>query len=111
MDSARIRREKKTIRAMVAIYCRAHHGTRGTLCDDCQALVDYAECRLDRCPFGAKKPTCAKCPIHCYKPALREKARDVMRYAGPRMLLRHPVLALRHLLDGLRWAPERKNAK
>jgi hypothetical protein len=26
----------------------------------------------------------------------------VMRYAGPRMLLSHPVLALLHLIDGLR---------
>lgn len=109
MDSARIRREKKTIRAMVAIYCRAHHGTRGELCDDCRALVEYADCRLDRCPFGAKKPTCAKCPIHCYRPAMREKARVVMRYAGPRMLLRRPVLALLHLLDG--WRRKGTNAK
>jgi hypothetical protein len=28
-----------------------------------------------------------------------------MRYAGPRMLLRHPVLALRHVADGKRPAP------
>jgi hypothetical protein len=26
----------------------------------------------------------------------------VMRYAGPRMLLSHPFLALLHLIDGLR---------
>jgi len=28
--------------------------------------------------------------------------REVMRYAGPRMLLRHPWQALRHILDKLR---------
>jgi hypothetical protein len=33
---------------------------------------------------------------------MREKIRDVMRYAGPRMLLTHPVMAIAHLLDGLR---------
>jgi hypothetical protein len=27
-----------------------------------------------------------------------------MRYAGPRMLLRHPLLAILHQLDGLRKA-------
>jgi hypothetical protein len=28
-----------------------------------------------------------------------------MRYAGPRMLLRHPILAVRHIIDGLRKQP------
>ena len=57
---------------------------------------------LDRCPFGEEKTTCARCPVHCYKPAMRERVRAVMRYAGPRMLLRHPILALQHQLDGVR---------
>jgi hypothetical protein len=30
-----------------------------------------------------------------------------MLYAGPRMLLSHPVLALLHLIDGRREAPGR----
>lgn len=29
-----------------------------------------------------------------------------MRYAGPRMLLSHPLLAIAHLLDQLRPKPE-----
>jgi predicted amidophosphoribosyltransferase len=98
----RIAREKKTMRAMIAMYCRAHHGSVKELCAACRELLDYAYCRLDRCPFGADKSTCAHCPIHCYKPAMREKVRSVMRYAGPRLLLRHPILALRHWLDGRR---------
>lgn len=84
---------------MIGIYCRAHHGTGGELCAACEELLNYAVCRLDRCPFGADKTTCARCPIHCYKPAMRERVRSVMRYAGPRMMFRHPILALRHLLD------------
>jgi len=36
---------------------------------------------------------------------LREHVRIVMRYAGPRMLWRHPILAVRHLIDGRRPAP------
>lgn len=87
---------------MIAIYCRAHHGTSGALCAECAELLHYALCRLDRCPFGADKTTCAKCPIHCYKPSMRQKVKEVMRYAGPRMIYRHPYLAVRHLLDGLR---------
>jgi len=104
-DSPRINREMRTIEAMVAIYCRDHHGGGGQVCADCRELLDYASRRLERCPFGADKPTCAKCPIHCYKPAMRAKAKAVMRYAGPRMIREHPILALLHWLDGFRRAP------
>jgi len=106
-DPPRIRREKQTVRAMVGIYCRAHHDAAEPPCAACRDLLDYAACRLDRCPFGAEKPTCVNCPIHCYKPAMRDQMREVMRYSGPRMLLRHPILAIRHLLDGRHEPPER----
>ena len=54
---------------------------------------------------GETKLACAKCPIHCYQPEVREKVKAVMRYAGPRMIWRHPILALRHWLDAYRKAP------
>ena len=98
-DPPRIAREKRTIAAMVQLYCRKKHGRTSTLCDGCSELLEYATCRLDRCPFGPQKTTCAKCPVHCYKPQMREHVKEVMRFAGPRMLLRHPILAISHLLD------------
>ena len=98
-----LERERLTIRKMVDIYCHDHHGTDG-LCEACAVFMDYAEVRLDKCPFGQDKPTCSNCPIHCYKPAQREQVKRIMRYAGPRMLLRHPLLAITHKLDGLRKA-------
>jgi hypothetical protein len=96
--SRRIVREKKTVRAMVVLYCRDHHTTVG-LCPECSELLVYAERRLDLCPYGSGKPACTACPIHCYRPEPRERMRDIMRYAGPRMLGEHPYLALRHLID------------
>ena len=57
--------------------------------------------RLDHCRFKEDKYTCAKCPVHCYKPAMREKVRQVMRYSGPWMLVLHPVLTLLHYTDEL----------
>lgn len=105
--SSRIAREKKTVKAMIHIYCRRHHETHRVLCDECAELLVYAHERLDRCPFQEGKTTCAKCPIHCYRPAMREQIRKVMRFAGPRMLWRHPVLALYHLIDGRRDEPHR----
>ena len=98
-------REFRTISRMVGIYCSDHHGgSVRALCADCRGFLDYAERRLDKCPYGDDKPTCANCPIHCYKPAQRELAREIMRYAGPRMMLRHPFLAITHLIDGRREA-------
>jgi len=48
---------------------------------------------------------CNLCQVHCYSEAMRARVREVMRYAGPRMPLRHPWLALRHLLAKRRPAP------
>ncbi len=102
--------EFKTVKAMVEVYCHDHHGTRDALCSECRELLDYTEVRLDRCPYGEEKPTCNKCPIHCYKPEPKEQMRLVMRYSGPRMLLKHPILAVRHLLHEKREVPEKPAA-
>ncbi len=75
------------------------------LCADCQELMDYATKRLEKCPYQEDKSTCANCPIHCYTDTMRERMRVVMRYSGPRMISRHPYLAVRHLLDGRKVAP------
>lgn len=98
---ARIAREKRTVAAMVGIYCRAHHGASAALCDPCTRLLEYSLCRLDRCPFGVKKTPCARCPVHCYGPTMRARIKEVMQYAGPRMVYRHPILALMHQWDKL----------
>ena len=106
-NSPAFRREMKTLRAMISIYCRRQHGSARALCPECAALESYALERLTRCPYGEQKPNCAACPIHCYQPARREQAQRVMRFAGPLMLRSHPVLALRHLLRKWRKAPAR----
>jgi hypothetical protein len=103
----RRRRELKTMAAMVRLYCHKHaHERTGSLCANCAALLDYATRRLERCVFGDAKPTCANCVVHCYTTEKREEIRNVMRWAGPHMLLRHPILSVIHLLiDGRRPAP------
>lgn len=101
--TGRLRREHRTLVCMTAIYCEDHHGRHtGGLCDACAGLMSYAETRLAKCPYGQSKPTCAKCPIHCYKKQQREQVREVMCYAGPRMAWRHPCRALNHIFDKLR---------
>ncbi|UCC17922.1 MAG: nitrous oxide-stimulated promoter family protein [Dehalococcoidales bacterium] len=97
----RLQREYRTVEVMISIFCNKHHRLQ-FVCNDCKELRDYALERLEICPFRKEKPTCAKCPVHCYKPVMREKIREVMRYAGPRMIFRHPVMAIRHILDSRR---------
>ena len=102
----RIEGEFRTIRAMIRIFCRDHHGLdNGRLCRECGQLLSYAEKRLAHCPFQENKPTCGNCTVHCYRKDCREQVRRIMRYAGPKMIFRHPVMALRHLLAGRREAP------
>ena len=131
----RIADEKKVVALMIRMYCRRHcrqqgrtakadltgltgrnadtnqadridarHNTR-PLCPECAALLDYALRRLDSCRFGNDKPSCRKCPVHCYRADMRERIRTVMRWAGPRMIFHHPLAATKHLLRELR-SPE-----
>lgn len=128
----RIADEKKVVALMIRMYCRRHcrqqghngknsqtsqtsrttdtdqtaridarHNTR-PLCPECAALLDYALRRLDSCRFENGKPSCRKCPVHCYRADMRERIRTVMRWAGPRMIFHHPLAATRHLLRELR---------
>jgi hypothetical protein len=108
MEKPRIAREKNTISAMLKMYCHDRHGKDEGLCKECARLHAYAFERLSRCPFQLHKPTCLNCTVHCYNPEMREQVREVMRYAGPRMLISHPVLAVLHLWDGY-WS--KKTAK
>lgn len=98
--AGRIKREQRTVGLMIGLYCRKHHGSpEGLLCEECAALRDYAVERLSRCPHGENKPTCRKCAIHCYRPDMKDRIREVMRYSGPRMMRHYPVAAMRHLFS------------
>ena len=105
LAKARLAREWQTMTTMVRIYCRDQHHPADGLCAECRQFLDYANVRLERCRFGPEKPTCAKCPAHCYQRERREQVRVIMRYAGPRMVWQHPLMSLRHWLDGFRQAP------
>lgn len=119
---SKIETEKRTVAAMIALYCRGKgHGVysdvsasktlsskRTTsssshfLCPECSELLHYAHQRLERCRFGEEKPSCTRCPVHCYRKDMRERIRQIMHYSGPRMLLHDPIMAIRHLWDFLR---------
>ena len=101
MKNSRIEEEKKVVEQMIRLYCHKKEGN-GELCQNCHELLDYAHSRLDRCRYGEEKPTCKKCPIHCYRPDMKERVRAVMRWSGPRMMLYHPVAAIKHIYREIR---------
>ena len=93
-------KEKKLIPVMIGMYCHGKHGMRREdLCEECKVLTEYALSRLEKCPFKVNKKFCSFCKIHCYKPDMREKIRDVMKWAGPRMIFTHPVFAFKHVFQ------------
>ena len=106
-------KEKKLIPVMIKKYCHGKHGTRGEeLCEECRALTEYALFRLEKCPFKVNKKFCSFCKIHCYKPDMREKIKDVMKWAGPRMIFTHPVFAFKHVFQMISYKRKlRKEAK
>ena len=92
-------KEKELVSQMISLYCKKKHGGKHGLCRDCAELDDYARARSDRCPFMETKTFCSNCKVHCYQPAMRGKIRDVMRFSGPRMIFRHPVTAICHVIE------------
>lgn len=108
--------EKKLIPEMIRIYCLGNHkesrkeeGVKGKeLCSKCKELAEYAEFRLEKCPFKKNKGFCSFCKIHCYKPEYRAEMKKVMRYSGSRMLFTHPIFALSHVAAMLKHKKREK---
>lgn len=111
----RIEKEKKIVALMIGLYCKKKHvqslsgletdnsnlkihiHNSNSLCPECKALLRYAEARLDHCRFGEQKRACRYCSVHCFKPDMRERMRQMMRFSGPRMIFYAPLVAIRHL--------------
>ena len=99
----RIEREKRTVGLMIAMYCKHNHNSQKDLCAECRELTEFANTRIDKCIFQEDKPVCSECEVHCYRKDMRDKIKQVMRFAGPRMMYQHPILGIRHLIDKRRF--------
>jgi hypothetical protein len=91
----------RLIGKFVEAYCAGKHGTAKRtpvdlpaglgarrLCPECSSFLEYAISKRLKCPLEAEKPTCKHCRIHCYDRPRREKVREIMSYAGRRLMLR-----------------------
>lgn len=103
----KIERQKATIALMLRLYCKHRLGLK-EMDEEHLRLLDYCSRRLDRCRWQDAKPACKDCLVHCYAPAEREKIREIMRWAGPRMILYAPIETLRHFFEGLRKCPQQE---
>lgn len=104
----KIEQERKVVDLMIKVYCKKKHKSK-TLCPECQELQDYVHLRLSKCPFKDNKGFCQNCKIHCYSKDKQAQIKAVMRYSGPRMLLYHPIIAIKHLIETVK--EKRKNDK
>ena len=96
--------QKKDIRLIgkfVEVYCSGKHRGAGrgsialpagmgerTLCPECSSFLEYAVAKRLKCPLEAEKPTCKHCRIHCYDKVRLEKVREIMSYAGRKLMMR-----------------------
>ena len=118
MKDRDVAKDTRTVGHFIGIYCGGHHRTctrrRATteaarlgvygrnppvLCEACEAHLAYAERRRAFCPKDPK-PFCANCDVHCYRSEEREWQRQMMRYSGPRSVLRgHAIDGIRHVVE------------
>ena len=89
--------EKELLALMISIYENDHQ-------QDLSKLKEYAFKRIDCCPRKEEKTFCSSCPIHCYQKIYREQIKEVMKYSGKRMLFKHPVITIKHLINTIKYA-------
>ena len=95
LKKSRRAREIETVETMIRMFCKAKH-KMGSLCPSCDYLVTDTKKKQELCPFGESKPVCSQCQVHCYQQKEREEIKKIMRFAGPRIIFRHPIMAMDH---------------
>ncbi len=95
----KIEKEKRIVKLMISEYSKGHDKIPLEENERLIQLLNYAYLRLDKCPFQDKKKFCSKCKIHCYKKDMQNRMKEVMRYSGPRMLFKHPILLFKHIFQ------------
>jgi len=95
----RIEREQRTVTALIRIHCHGRHHAGPELCAGCTDLQRYVAERMARCVLHDAKPTCATCKARCFAPPQQVRFRAILRYAGPQLFWRQPLLALWHHFD------------
>ena len=102
MGKRRIQEEKQFFSHMVHYFCKWSQGSE-QICLGCEQLLEYAYDRLDRCPYGSRKPTCFRCTSSCFRADMRKRKEDVVRTTLAKMVFLHPVLLFKHIWYDIRF--------
>ena len=97
-------KDRRTLEAIGRIYCEAHHDgpkDAARLCPTCRQAIEATLARAAACPFG-HEGNCQDCTVHCQRGEAQERIRAIMRYAAPRMAVRHPLMTMEYLRKKLR---------
>ena len=92
-------REKRTVALMIRLYCRKKHGTKKIFVPNAKHFRSMRCSAVINAPLWKPRPfaltaVCIVTSRKCVK-----KIREVMRFSGPRMILHHPVMAVRHVIE------------
>lgn len=130
MKDRKVAKDVRTLADLIEIYCVRHHSEvprmsavtdavrlgvyrkkTPALCPECEAHLAYGEKRRAFCPKDPK-PFCANCDVHCYRSEEREWERQMMRYSGPRSMLRgHAIDGIKHVVETKRHKRAAKRAR
>ena len=95
-------KEKENISTTFGVYCNANHGTTDKkLCPKCTALLTTVMLKMQRCPYGIAKPICDACETPCFGENPTKEFRAIMKSGQKKMLLSHPLMAVKHKLASL----------
>lgn len=96
----RASKDRATMEAIGSIYCRGNHSdaSRGNdiMCPECRGVIENTLKRANACPYGHES-NCEDCPTHCQRGEDQQRIKRIMRYAAPRMALRHPLMTATYL--------------
>ena len=97
-----IPKEKANIKKTFAVYCHKEHDTSGDkLCPKCTALLATVLMKMNRCPYGITKPICDRCESPCFSKSQNIEFRKIMTANQKSMLLRHPIMTIKHKLASM----------
>ena len=65
-------------------------------------LIMKAFSHTDRCPHSFFKTFCHQCPTTCYKLTDLERIEPIMKYAGRKIMIKHPIMGLKFVINLIR---------
>lgn len=93
-------KDRLTLEAIGSIYCRGNHAQRrkdeAGMCPECREAIELTLAKAKSCPLG-HSGNCEDCAVHCQRGDAQKRIQQIMRYAAPRMAVRHPLMTFEYL--------------